>query len=155
MLDMRWCDREKGGGKPGVSSMLDVGWCDKAEGTRAVAGGGDILNAQHQVMWQRGGWWRTREGVYDGRCQMMWQNGGCEGSCRLGEAFSTLNINWHGWGEGRSKPGEEARCRVTWQSSEWGQWEVKMASMLFEKHWGNPAHIFWGRGIGDGGGRWR
>jgi hypothetical protein len=72
-------------GRPQCSTL-------KAEGVRAVAVGGDILDAQRQVTWQRGGRWKTRGGVLDGRRRVMWQSGGCEGGCRPGEAFSRLDV---------------------------------------------------------------
>jgi len=48
-----------------------------------VAGGGDILDAQRQVMWQRGGWWQTR-GVLDAQHRATWQSIGQKGSGRQG-----------------------------------------------------------------------
>jgi len=53
--------------------------------------GGGVFDAQCQVTWQRGGQWQTKD-VLNARCWVMWQSGGCEGSGRLGEVSSTLNV---------------------------------------------------------------
>jgi hypothetical protein len=43
--------------------------------SRAVAGGGGILDAQRQVTWQRGGREQTGGGVLDARRRVTWQSG--------------------------------------------------------------------------------
>ena len=67
------------------------------------------------MIWQRGGQWQTG-GILDARCWVMWQSGGCEGSSRLGEVSSTLNVKWHGREEGGSRPGEAfSMLNIKWR----------------------------------------
>ena len=124
----------EGTGRPGeVSSTLNVKWRGK------------------------GGRWETK-GVLNTQRWVTWQSGGCEGSDRPGKASSTLSVKWRGRGGQEQTRGGvlNAQRRVMWQSRGWGQWQAAPASVLFERYWGAfLAHIFWGRGTGDGGGRHR
>jgi len=75
-------------GRPRCSMLGDVAkW--RVRGQWQTGGG--VFNAQRQVSWQRGGRWQTKD-VLDARCWVTWQSGGCEGSGRLGEVSSTLNV---------------------------------------------------------------
>ena len=76
--------------------------------------GGGVLNARYWVTWQRGGQWQTG-GILDAQRRVTWQSGGCEGSDRLGEASSMLDVGWCGKAEGAKAVAD--RGRHPWRST--------------------------------------
>ena len=131
-----------------------------------------ILNGQHQVMWQKGG---CKVGETSLMLNVKW-HGREEDSGRPGEASSIVDVGWCAKAEGvkmwqtrggilevaerraEANWGRCSQCSISSDVSEQkivravgGEASIYVVWEVFP----NLAHIFWGRGTGDQGGRWR